>query len=213
MKKTILIIVILILIIVGLCFAFREKIATFIYENKYAKIECINEDLTYNKETNTLSENSVSVGDFNIVLSNLQYTNENELNFELKFSNSNSLNHVGYILRVFNEEYYLGDRFNGQTSISSQDWVMYSNIFYKNIFKENFEEKNLLNNTQFSNQNEVLESGELIHKISFKLPEQFVIGEKLNIDLFDINYQNIGDTNFYKLKEPLSEINFIINYK
>mgnify|MGYP003308099440 CR=1 FL=1 len=49
------------------------------------------------------------------------------------------------------------------------------------------------------------------NKISFNLPEKFIIDDTLKIVLFDINYQNIGDSNFYQLKEPLSQITYTIN--
>lgn len=213
MKKKIIIILILTFIIIGILFAFREKIAIQIYKYKYSKIECINKDLIYDKKNNSISENLVKIDDFNVVLSNVNYTDENELNFELKFSNSNSLNNVGYLLRVYNEEYFLGDRFNGQISLSSNDWIMYQNIFYKNIFpntKDPVAEKNLLNSTEFSCQSEILENGEFLHRITYKLPEEFIIKDKFNINLFDINYQNSGDKNFYKVKEPLLEINYAV---
>ena len=48
--------------------------------------------------------------------------------------------------------------------------------------------------------------------ISLEIPEEFVIDDILNIDLFDINYQNIGNKEFYQLKAPLSEIKYTIDF-
>lgn len=65
--------------------------------------------------------------------------------------------------------------------------------------------------TLYTNQIENSENGTLLHKISFSLPDEFVINNILNIVLFDINYQTIDDKTFHKVNEPLSEIKYIIN--
>lgn len=144
------------------------------------------------------------------MLSNFEYNNPDKLNFYLKFSNQNTpLNSVGYILRVYNEDYCLGDRFVGKTSISPKEWILYQNNFYQKTFGTS--DNNLLNVTQHVTQVEILENeNSLLHKVSFELPKEFTITNNLKITLFDINYQNIGDKNFYKLEETIRELKFNI---
>ena len=81
------------------------------------------------------------------------------------------------------------------------------------MFDEYSFEKNLLNVTSFSSQKEMLDSGEVIYKLIYELPEEFLVQDKLNINLFDINYQYIGNKEFYKVAEPLCELNYTINIK
>lgn len=229
MKKKFFIILLIILITMVLLAVFYDDILWFAYEKiydyKYSNMYKTEEILSYNTESNLIEENSLDISNLKIILSDLEYT-ENELKFNLTFSHSKPLNHVGYILRVANKDYYLGDRFNGQISLSSsREWIISMNKFYlenfqnkissRNIFKQLAEspenDYNLINYTSYQKQDEILENGSLLHKISFNLPEKFIIDDTLKIVLFDINYQNIGDSNFYQLKEPLSQITYTIN--
>lgn len=144
------------------------------------------------------------------------------MNFNLKFENENDLNHVGYILRVYNDEYCLGDRFNGQISLDSA--IEYI-INYNNFYEKNFGYKSqaidmsnivtptndLLNKCKMLKQDELLENGELVHHISFNLPDEFVVSNSLKIELFDLNYQNIGDKTIYQTQNPLTQIEYTIN--
>lgn len=220
MKKKFLIFLLIFAIVLVIFLAFNGHIIKFIdkyivysmYENKYDNIDKIEKSLTYNNETDVIEENSIKINDLNIVMSDIEYTEENKLSFELKFSNSNTLNDIGYILRVYNEEYSLGDRYSGKVSITPKDWIYYQRTVLARIFGES--EDALSNNviyTQMDNQEELLEDGSLVHKISFNLPEEFIIKDTLNIALYDINYQNFGDSNFYQVNEDLVEINYTIN--
>ena len=93
-------------------------------------------------ENALVEENLIEIDDFKIALSDLNYT-ENKLNFNLKFSHLKPLNHSGYILRVANKDYYLGDRFNGQISLdSSFEWLISMDKFNINNF-ENYKEKSI----------------------------------------------------------------------
>lgn len=60
-------------------------------------------------------------------------------------------------------------------------------------------------------QRELLEDGTLLHNISIELSEDFVIEDSLNIQLFDLNYQNIGDKTFYIPEESLTQVDYTIN--
>ena len=223
------IILLFILLLISIIAIFRYNILWLYYEKKYEikhnNRYLVEEALSYDKENKLVEENSVHVNDFKVVLSDLEYT-ENKLNFNLKFLHSKPLNHAGYILRVFNEDYCLGDRFNGQISLdSATEWLISMDKFYEENFHFDDVEKNVEKRMIGFDQNdymllkgnitkygEILEDGSLIHKISLEIPEEFVIDDVLNIDLFDINYQNIGNKEFYQVKAPLSEIKYTIDF-
>lgn len=230
MKKYIKIFIplLIILILILLILFFKNEIFTFIwvkeYEHKYNNLNLIEKTISFNTTTNTLEENSININNFRISLSDFNFNaNEKTLNFNLNFENGNDLNHVGYILRVYNNEYCLGDRFNGQISLDNAiEYIISYNKFYeknfgyksKSIDITNSEiiENNLINECRMIKQDELLENGSLIHKISFELPEQFVINDGFKIELFDLNYQNIGDKTIYQVQEPLTQIDYIINF-
>lgn len=214
MKKKILIVLLIIVItLVIFLKIFNEKLIYFMYDVKYNKINCIEKNLTYNKETTLVEKNSINVNDFNIALTNIEYTEQNGLNFNLKFSHSNSLSSVGYILRVYDKEYFLGDRFNGLTTLSSSEWILNQKSFYKRVFKDiEFGKNMLLNTTNQKYQEEILENeNALVHKINFELPKEFIINAPLNIVLFDINFQNIGSQDYHKVDKNLFEIKYTID--
>lgn len=212
MKKISLIIFLVIFGILLCLFLFRSNIEYYILEKRYSNIEHIDKTLEYDLENNLIGDNIIHINNFNIALLDFEYSEKNELKFSLKFSNLEPLNSVGYILRIYNESYCLGDRFLGKVSISPKEWLIYQDIFYKKTFNS-VTNKNLLNAIQnFSKQVEILEEdNSLLHIISIDLPKEFIISDKLNILLFDMNYQNIGDKNFYKLVEPYNEIEYIVN--
>ena len=223
------VILLFILLFISILAIFRYNILWLFFEKKYEikhnNRYFVEENLSYDKENNLIEENSIHVNDFKIVLSDLEYT-ENKLNFNLKFSHSKPLNHTGYILRVFNEDYCLGDRFNGQISLdSSIEWLICMDKFYEENFYFDDVEKNvekrmigfdkndyMLFDGRITKYDEILEDGSLLHKISLEIPEEFVIDDILNIDLFDVNYQNIGNKEFYQLKASLSEIKYTIDF-
>lgn len=222
------VILLFILLFISIIAIFSNNILWLFFEKKYEikhnNRYLIEETLSYDKENKLTEENSIHVNDFKVVLSDLEYT-ENELNFNLKFSHSKPLNHIGYILRVFNKDYCLGDRFNGQISLDSAiEWLISMDKFYEDNFyfynaRINVDNKlrglykndYMLFDGRTTKYVEILEDGSLLHKISLEIPEEFVIDDILNIDLFDINYQNIGNKEFYQLKEPLSEIKYTID--
>ena len=220
MKKKIIIILAIVLIILLIILRFYNEIGWFIYEKiydyKYKNTYSVDKSLFYNMENALIEDNSIETDNFKVVLSDLNYT-ENKLNFNLKFSHLKPLNHTGYILRVFNKDYCLGDRFNGQISLdSSFEWLVSMDRFYEKNFNVHNatlnENKHMLFKGNITKYDELFEDGTLLHKISLEIPEEFVIDEVLNIELFDINYQNIGDTKFYQVKEPLTEIIYNINF-
>lgn len=230
MKKKIIIILLVILVMLLILLRFYNEIGWFIYEKiydyKYKGIYSVEKNLSYDIDKSLIEENLIEIDDFKVVLSDLNYT-ENKLNFNLKFSHLKPLNHSGYILRVANKDYYLGDRFNGQISLdSSFEWLISMDKFNINNF-ENYKENshtlkrlnafennlhNLLNEARLEKQDELLDDGSLVHKISFEIPEKFIIDDTLKIVLFDMNYQNIGNTEFYQVKAPLSEIKYTIDF-
>ena len=59
-------------------------------------------------------------------------------------------------------------------SITGADNAMYSEVFYSKVFEEYSFEKNLLNVTSFSSQKELLDSGEVIYKLIYELPEELI---------------------------------------
>lgn len=220
MKKKIIIILLVILVILLIVLRFYNEIGWFIhekiYDHKYKDAYCLEKDLSYDIENNLIEENLVEINDFKVVLSDLNYA-ENKLNFNLKFSHLKPLNHSGYILRVFNEDYCLGDRFNGQISLdTSFEWFISMDKFYEKYFNIHNATRNQNEHMLFKGNiikhDELFDDGSLIHKISLEIPEEFVIDDILNINLFDMNYQNIGDTNFYQVKEPLTELQYNINF-
>lgn len=229
MKKKIIIVLAIIFIILLIGLRFYNEIGWFIYEkiydHKYKDAYYIEKDLSYDIENNLIEENLIEINDFKIILSDLNYT-ENELNFNLNFSHLKPLNHSGYILRVFNKDYCLGDKFNGQISLdSSFEWLISMDKFYEKNFSFVDASKNMSNRLTDVPQNdhmlfsgniikkdELLEDGSLVHKISIEIPKEFDINNDLQIMLFDMNYQNVGDTNFYQVKEPLTELKYNINF-
>lgn len=207
--------------------SFKDEILTFIwvkeYEEKYKDINLIEKTLQFNKTTNTLEENNINLNGFKINLSELKYNkDEKKLDFNLKFENESNLNHVGYILRVYNTEYCLGNRGHGHLSFTSpEEYYITYNKFYEETFGyksrainfSNMDVPNndLVNECTMSNQPEVLENGGLLHKISFNLPEEFVISNSFKIELFDLNYQTVEDRTFYQVTNPLTQIRYTIN--
>ena len=226
--KQIFIILLLVLLFSILILFFKNEIFTFIwtkeYENKYKDINLIEKTLSFNKYENLIEENTTKINNFQVVLSDLNYNKaKKNLEFNLTFKTEKELNNVGYILRVYNTEYCLGDRFNGQISLDNAiEYIISYNKFYeknfgyksKSIDITNSEiiENNLINECRMIKQDELLENGSLIHKISFELPEQFVINDGFKIELFDLNYQNIGAKTIYQVQEPLTQIDYIINF-
>lgn len=225
--KQIFIILLLVLLFSILILFFKNEIFTFIwtkeYENKYKDINLIEKTLSFNKYENLIEENTTKINNFQVVLSDLNYNKaKKNLEFNLTFKTEKELNNVGYILRVYNTEYCLGDRFNGQISLDNAiEYIISYNKFYeknfgyksKSIDITNSEiiENNLINECRMIKQDELLENGSLIHKISFELPEQFVINDGFKIELFDLNYQNIGDKTIYQAQEDLTQIEYTIN--
>ena len=221
MKKVFIVIIVFVLILLSLGLIFKQNIAEFYtekilmkeYEEKYSKVKSIDCETEYNKNENKVLENEIELGDLKASIINFNISEENKMEIDLKFSGKEQLNAVGYILRVYNDKYHLGDRYDGSVSITGADNVMYSEVFYSKVFEEYSFEKNLLNVTSFSSQKELLDSGEVIYKLIYELPEEFLVQDKLNINLFDINYQYIGNKEFYKVAEPLCELNYTINIK
>lgn len=220
MKKKIIIILAIVLIILLIILRFYNEIGWFIYEKiydyKYKNTYSVDKSLFYNMENALIEDNSIEIDNFKVVLSDLNYT-ENKLNFNLKFSHLPPLNHTGYILRVFNKDYCLGDRFNGQISLdSSFEWFVSMDRFYEKNFNVHNailnENKHMLFSGNIIKKDELLEDGSLVHKISIEIPKEFDINNDLQIMLFDMNYQNVGDTNFYQVKEPLTELQYNINF-
>ena len=225
--KQIFIILLLVLLFSILILFFKNEIFTFIwtkeYENKYKDINLIEKTLSFNKYENLIEENTTKINNFQVVLSDLNYNKaKKNLEFNLTFKTEKELNNVGYILRVYNTEYCLGDRFNGQISLDNAiEYIISYNKFYeknfgyksKSIDITNSEiiENNLINECRMIKQDELLENGGLIHKISFELPEEFIINDNLKIELFDLNYQNIGDKTIYQAQEDLTQIEYTIN--
>lgn len=215
MKKRLYIILSVIIIIFILFFAFYEHIMYFICKKTYDNLKVTEQVLTYNKETRSISENSITKNNLKIILSKLEY-NENQLDIEFKFShldNQTSINNVGYVLRVYNEDYFLGNRYIGTLTSSNNSTVTFNNIFYEINFN-NDTTKNLSNYTTVIPQIEILEDeNALLQRLAFTLPENFIITDSLNVILFDMNYQNIGDKTFYKVDDTLSEIKYLITFQ
>lgn len=223
--KKIFTILLIVLILMLIILFFKYEIFNFIwvkeYEHKYKDINSIEKTLSFDK--NEIEENEININDFQINLSDFKYNkDEKKLEFNLKFKNKSSLNNVGYILRVYNTEYCLGDIFTGYISLDSAiEYIINYNIFYEENFGYKSKSINLADVTFPNNdlrgmcntlkQTEVLENGELLHKISFELPEEFIISDILKIELFDLNYQNVRDTTVYKVQEPLTQIRYTIN--
>lgn len=210
MKKKLLIILAIIAIIVIFILVFLKNIVYFYYDKKYDNIERIEKNLTYGEERNLAEESSVNLNDLNVSLSNINYNNQNdELYLEFKFVGTKQLNTVGYILRWYTEENYYGDYYMGPTSISSTQWVMNAISFRKKMYKDADKAIELLYKT-FSHEN-ILEENTMLHKITFSLPEEVELKDKVNIVLFDLNYQNVGDPNFYKATDKLTEIKYTVD--
>lgn len=228
--KKFLFILLIALVFILIILFFKNEIFTFIwekeYEHKYKDLNLIEKTLSFDKNTNIIEENNINIDNFKVSLSNLNYNqNEKKLDFNLKFENENNLNHVGYILRVYNDEYCLGDKFNGQLSLdSSIEYIINYNKFYEKNFGYKSQaidmankpvpppKNDLLNKCKMLKQDELLENGGLVHKISFNLPDEFVISNSLKIELFDLNYQNIGDKTIYQTQKPLTQIEYIVNF-
>lgn len=207
MKKKLLIMLAIIAVIIIFVLLFWKNIVYFYYDKKYDNIERIEKNLTYGEEGNLAEESSVNLNDLNVSLSNIEYNNQNdELYLEFKFVGTKQLNTVGYILRWYTEENYYGDYYMGPTSISSAQWVMNAISFRKKTYNDADKASELLFKT-FNHEN-ILEDNTMLHKITFSLPEEVELKDKVNIVLFDLNYQNVGDPNFYKATDKLTEIKY-----
>lgn len=221
MKKALIIIFSLVLIILVSGIVFKQNIAEFYtknilmkeYEEKYSQTKIINKEIEYIKLEDKVIENEIEIGDLKASFLKFKVTDNNKLEMDIKFSGKEPLNAIGYILRVYNDKYHLGDRYVSTVSITGADNMMYSQVFYSKIFTNGSFENNLLNITRFSSNKELLDSGEIIYKLTYELPKEFIIDDKLNVDLFDINYQYVGNPTFYKALDPLAELNYTINIK
>ena len=84
--KNIFIILLVILIFLLIITVFKNQIFTFIgekeYENKYNNINWIEKTLSFNTTTNMLEENNITIDNFKVILSDLNY-NQNEKNWTL----------------------------------------------------------------------------------------------------------------------------------
>ena len=223
--KKVLIILLIILICMIIVLFFKNEIFSFVwikqYEHKYSNINLVEKNLHFNE--NKIEENNIKINDLQISLSDFAYNkNERKLDFNLKFENGNNINTVGYILRVYNNDYCLGDRFNGYTSLNSGiEYIINYNKFYEENFGYKSKTIDLVNGSSVENdllskckmlkQDEMSEDGSLIHHISFELPEEFIINDVVKIELFDLNYQNIGNEEIYKIQEDLNQIRYTIN--
>lgn len=138
--KKLLILLLILLIFILVILIFKNEIFTFIwvkeYDNKYKDINLIEKTLSFDTNQNAIEENNIEINGFKINLSDLNYNkNEKKLDFNFKFENEKELNNVGYILRVYNQDYCLGDRFNGFISLHSG--IEYF-ISYDKFYEENF---------------------------------------------------------------------------
>lgn len=227
MSKKFLIVLIFILMILLVVANFKYEILYFMleknYNKKYSNIYKVQENLSYNSETHLTESKPVSVNDLNITFSDFEYS-ENNLRFNLKFSHSKPLNYAGYILRIYNKDYYLERHFGNSSFSSAFEYIINRNQFFKTtfnyissskgVFGEELDENPYILPYYCSNaviQNELLEDGSVLHNISVDFSENFVIEDSLYIELFDLNYQNIGDKNFYIPEEPLTQVDYTIN--
>lgn len=225
--KKVLILLVGILILVLIIFFMKDEIFSFIsikkYEHKYNNINLIEKTLNFDKNQKIIEENAIDINGFKINLSDFNYNNnDKKLNFNLTFKGQNNLNDVSYILRVYNTEYCLGDKFNGNITLDSGiEYIISYDKFYEKNFgiqikkidmaSNTIIENDLLNKSQMLKQNELLENGEIMHKISFELPEEFNIKDSLKIELFDLNYQNIGNQTVYQPQGVLTQIQYTID--
>lgn len=230
MKKNVIFLISLIIILITIVcfFFFKNHIYSFWaikkYEKKYEDLYFSKKDIIFDN-INGIEKNEININDFYVSISDFKYIeDEKRLELQFKFKGENPLNRVDYVLRVYNLNYCLGDMFNGDLSLDNGvDYIINYNKFYeKNFGYKNsiislseapYNQFDLLGECKFENKAELLDSGEIIHKISLNLPEKFIVEDKLNIDLFDINYQYIGNKELYKVAEPLCELNYIIDIK
>ena len=223
-KKILLILLVFFICIIIILF-FKNEIFTIVwikrYEHKYRYINLV--ERTLNLDANKIEENNVKIDDLQISLSNFIYNkDEKKLYFDLNFENGNNINNVGYILRIYNTEYCLGDRFNGYTFLTGIEYIINYNKFYEENFGYKSKAIDLVNGSNVKNdllnrckmlkQDEMSENGSLIHHISFELPEEFIINDKIKIELLDLNYQNIGNKEISQNKKGLNQIRYTVNF-
>lgn len=209
MKKIFLFIFIFILVFLTIFLTFKNTIVEKYYFHKYETRTSIEKDI--NLDNNYTLESAVSINNLSLELKKFEI-NDNKLLISFRFNSNDNLNNVGYLLRVYNNEYYLGNRYAGKISLSNNELYFYNAFFNEETYgQKNIPSKDLLNETRFkyktiNNENE----NELIQEIEYEFPESFKTNDTIHIDLLDINYQIEGNSSFKKIDKKLTEIKYNI---
>lgn len=237
--KNVLIVLAIILVVLGIVFLSKDRINCYVavkaYNEKFKDMNVVEKTLAFNKSTNALEENNVDVGDLKVTLSDLQFNNDDKtLNFNLKFDGEKDLYNASYILRVYNDEYCLGDKNNGAFPFTiPSEYIVNVNKFYEKNFGVKFNKIDYINPTlpeenldrlnselstdeykkvcKYVNEKEYIENGDLVNKITLGLPEQFKVTDKLKIQVLGISYENKDDTTIYIPKGVLNQLDYTIN--
>ncbi len=210
MKKHFILIIIVCLIVLTMILALKKDIVKAYYSYKYEKRTFIEKNIDLDNDYT--SQSLININNLSIELKNLEI-NENKLLLQFCFNSNDNLNNVGYLLRVYNNDYYLGNRYAGKISLSNNELYFYNAFFNTEIYgQENIASKDLLNETRFKYKTINSETeNKLIQEIEYEFPENFIPDDLIHIDLLDINYQIEGNSDFHKIDNQLTEIRYNIS--
>ena len=210
MKKHFILIIIVCLIVLTMILAFKKDIVKTYYSYKYEKRTFIEKNIDLDNDYT--SQSLININNLSIELKNLEI-DENKLLLQFCFNSNDNLNNVGYLLRVYNNDYYLGNRYAGKISLSNNELYFYNTFFNTEIYgQENIASKDLLNETRFKYKTINSETeNKLIQEIEYEFPENFIPDDLIHIDLLDINYQIEGNSDFHKIDNQLTEIKYNIS--
>lgn len=210
MKKHFILIIIVCLIVLTMILALKKDIVKAYYSYKYEKRTFIEKNIDLDNDYT--SQSLININNLSIELKNLEI-NENKLLLQFCFNSNDNLNNVGYLLRVYNNDYYLGNRYAGKISLSNNELYFYNAFFNTETYgQENIASKDLLNETRFKYKTINSETeNKLIQEIEYEFPENFIPNDLIHIDLLDINYQIEGNSDFHKIDNQLTEIRYNIS--
>lgn len=189
---------------------FQEIFYNIYYKEKYNSREIVQAVSNYNLADGSFSESSIEKNGFIAKISNIDYDKENEniLNLQFDFSTTDNtgLNTVGFLLRIYDEvnENVICYQIYGDKGLDDMEYIFYNRYF------NNGDGWRMNSYAEISNERD---KDNITRNLKIKLPDDFVIKGKYNIDLFNLQYQTTKSPDYYKVIEPLGEFKFIINFE
>lgn len=224
MKKAIKFIIIFVILLLLIWFFLHTTVgaklfADMLYKNKYYSRKVLETTSQYNCNDKTFTKSFISENDFSVQLSNIDYDKENGnlLNLTFDFTNNKNpdLSTVGFVLEAYDKNGSICCQNLGSMNYpTGSELVQYVQYYSSDLYGEDYLDINLMNlDNLVKITHDYPENGNYITRnLTLDLPDDYEINGDLNIVLFDLQYQNTGDSNYYKVINPLGEYKFTINF-